>query len=414
MLPAEKEKRKAAITKEITEQQKDLFREDAAALSRFIEQACLLRAELQDSTSDTSIVPNSVNELNSLRTSNEWIEAHKRGLLEDLRTSVDEIRDPEVHTVTALLIENCPDEGIADPSIIREAIGSTQPARISTNSFEADSAHADVPDHVRAFLWMERIRKTAWNKLTRTLAELLNPELTLPLERGAEEFWRIKLFNEEHPERGIAFLQGYIERMEHEVASASHAIYGAQADRAVTLWRAILYLRGWQKVTPDIKKFRLKFIEAMNGKKFDEAEILLANALKNMSVPVDDKTKQYIGRHVSQESAQDLFTKKTASPLIRRLEEELIPFARLQGTTYKTRGKRHVKISRTGKDIRYTNKGPQPGIEIVYLVKDRWRPLSTELIEGKREILTPAQLRYKMELEQWEQIAIRKDEPRGD
>jgi len=385
------QQRKVEIIKEMTKIEKDYNSEAITSPSQLIEQICTARAELQDIQAiENGKVAESVYSLGVVSSSKKAADAYTRGKEGDLRVPLGEVKDEDTLDVMKLIMKNCPDENIADPRMIRQAVGSTPQLRSQSKSLEQDLYQADIPDHVLTLLWLERIRRAARENLMLSLLKLLKPELKLTADTGMENFWQLKFLNEDDPSRGLSFLCGFIERVEFETASAAQAIYGAHADRALSQWRMLLSIKLERGVAPEVKKMRRRCADALRRHDFDEAGRILEEKIKS---PLDGFNKNH---------APHAQTVGLKPKLTQRFENELAQSSIAMGDMYKTKGGRIARIKKIGTDIRHTEIGHHSGIEIAYLIRDPKNPLTGGIVEGKTEILSLRQLQEKMKKGEWQ------------
>lgn len=374
---------------------------DISDLPHLIERALTLRVALQDvQASMAGEVPNSAYSLQLIRSSSASIQEYERGKTHDVSVPANTIRDLPTRNIVTLLNNHPPYDTTAYPLLIRAIIRNSSNGRIQgLNSFEQDIAQADVSDHVSAFLWGERISHAAREKVTTWLQNLLTPDLKISAGASPEDFWRLDIVGQNSAgtkvKDGINFFHGFSERMEQHTRDSAQALYGDQWLRALSLWRAFMYMTG--KLTPTLRRIRREGIAALESKNLNEAERYLALGVDESSVSFPESVKTYTRDHLPLAAlVSSIKEEKRPSPLEQRLADTLASLEPYVGTLFITKGKKYVRIAKIGTDIRYTHRGMRPGVQIEYLRKSPQSPLTGGLVVARSEILLPSVVIEKM------------------
>ncbi len=374
---------------------------DISDLPHLIERALTLRAALQDvQASSAGEVPQSAYALQLIRSSEAATREYKRGKKHDISVPAESIRDHSTRDIITLLHAHPPYDTAAYPPLIRATIRNAASGRMTgLAAFEQDIAHADVSDHVSAFLWGERIGHAAHEKVITWLNNLLTPDLKISAGASPEDFWRLDIIGDDAAgakvKDGINFFHGFAERIDEHTRESARALYSDQWPRALSLWRAFMYMPG--KLTPTLRRIRREGVAALELKNLSEAERQLALGIEESPASFPESAKKYAREHLPPTPTQEIVKdKKQPSPLEQRLEDTLAYLAPYVGATFITKGGGQVRIGEIGLGIRYTQRGMRPGVKIEYLKKDPHSPLTGGMVVARSEILLPSVVIEKM------------------
>lgn len=146
-----------------------------------------------------------------------------------------------------------------------------------------DFDKAQVPDNIKALVFLDLLYRQAVVKTRNILESLLDPEEKREVIEGMEDkFWQSKLGYLGKGYEGVNFCGGYILKTQQEIQAKAQEIYGDDFEKALGLWRSIMFMKTSYFRTKGIslEDVRVPILKALGERDLPEAERLLQEAVE--------------------------------------------------------------------------------------------------------------------------------------
>lgn len=263
----------------------NLLREHEEELNtpgEFVDGAFLLAAQRGDIVRSQKGKPDVLeHELGLAQTSEKVRDAEKAARVHNLSDIARfENEMSEVEQVSELIAKHV-DEKICYHPFIRRSV--REPGSQMTKSADRwnrrndDMVRAGLTDEQRALFYAQMLAQAASDRLSVIGEGILNSSIDAV---DPETYWVAKLGSRTFGEEGVAFSSGFKDRVEHSIREAAQKVFPDDAERVLSIAKAINYIKTSEYKGRDLSAFRKSVYTAIKDGRLDSAEALIREKIE--------------------------------------------------------------------------------------------------------------------------------------